>query len=114
MNERMLCRINAGLALGLSVFYLAWWLADGAPVEALNITLLVVAIVPLLMVLPGLWRGRRFQTALAGLIVPFHFAYATMELIANPEVRGWVAIQTFLTFLLFAGVMAALRQIRQP
>jgi len=112
MNGNFLPRLNAALALALCVLYCAWWLAAGAPMQALPVAALLLAILPLAALAPFLWRGQRFSVALAGLILPFHFAFAVMELIANPEVRLWVAVQTFLTFLLFALVMASLRQVR--
>lgn len=112
MNESIMLKLNAALAIALNGLYLAWWLAMGAPAAALPLTALLLAIVPLALLVPFLWRGRRFAIALAGLILPFHFAFAVMELVANPDARGWVALQTFLTFVLFATVMTTLRQVR--
>lgn len=114
MNGTFLPRLNAMLAALLVLFYVAWWLSGGASTKPLPLTALLAATVPLLLLLPALWAGRRFGTTLAGFILPFHFAYAVMELIANPAVRGWVALQTFLSLLLMIGTMANLRQVRAP
>lgn len=114
MNGLLLPRLNAVLAAALLLFYVAWWLNAGKPLEMLSLTALAVAVVPLLLLAPALWAANRFGTTLAGFILPFHFAYAVMELIANPAVRGWVALQTFLSLLLLVGTMASLRQVRVP
>ena len=102
---------NAALTGVLILFYLSWWGSLGAPLGTLPLAVLAIAIVPLALLLPALWNGNRFGTTLAGLLIPFHFAYAVMELIANPAARGWIAVQTFLTLLLLITVMASLRQI---
>lgn len=112
MKRESLYRSNAVLAALLVALYLAWWWFAGAPDAALPLTALVVACGSLLLLLPFLWTGSRFATSLAGFIVPFHFAFAVMELVANPSVRGWVAAQAFLALLMFVLVMASLRQIR--
>ncbi len=112
MNARHLPRINASLAVALALFYLAWWWTSGASLMALPLTALLAASLPLLLLAPALYAANRFGTTLAGLILPFHFAYAVMELIANPPVRAWVAVQTFVALLLLIGVMASLRQVR--
>ena len=112
MNPAFMRKLNAALTGTLAMLYVGWWMATGAPGDALSMTALLVAIVPLVLLAPLLWQGRRFATALAGLILPFHFAFAVMELVANPEVRPWVALQTFIAFVLFATVMASLRQVR--
>ena len=102
---------NAALTGVLILFYLSWWGSLGAPLGALPLAVLATAIVPLALLLPALWTGNRFGTTLAGLLIPFHFAYAVMELIANPAARGWIAVQTFLSLLLLITVMASLRQV---
>lgn len=113
MKNRVIPKLSAVLAVALALLYLAWWWADGSSTAPLNVTMLIIATVPLLLLVPGLWQANRFATTLAGLLIPFHFAYAVMELIANPAVRGWVAIQTFLTLLLFAAVLAVLRDVHR-
>lgn len=113
MTNRAMPKFSAVLAVALAILYAAWWWAEGAPTAPLNITMLVIAAVPMLLLAPGLWLANRFATTLAGLLIPFHFAYAVMELIANPAVRGWVAAQTFVTLLLFAAVLAVLRNVHR-
>lgn len=104
----LLARINAMAAAMLVILYIAWWLAAGRD-PGLGLTMLVVGGLPLLLTLPALWKARRIGTTVAGFLVAFHLAYAMMELFANPEVRGWVAAQTFLALLLFVGSMIVLR-----
>jgi len=110
MNTTLL-RINVALAAMLLLFYVVWWWSFGAPLGMLPVTALLAAVVPLALLLPALWHGNRFGTSLAGFIVPFHFAYAVMELVANPAARAWIAVQTFLSLLLLITVMASLRQV---
>lgn len=105
-------RLNACAALLLALLYVAWWIRAGAAFTPLHVTLLLLAAAPLFALAPALWHGQRFGTALAGVVVPFHFAWAVMELVANPAVRGWVAAQSFLALLLFVGSMSTLRQAR--
>ena len=105
-------RINAALALLLALFYVAWWMSLGAPTSTLAVSVLLLATGPWLIVLRALWRANRFGTTLAGFLVMLHFAYAVMELVANPAARGWIAIQTFLSLLLLTSVMASLKQVR--
>ena len=109
--KRPLFRINALLATLLTGFYLAWWWYLGAPPGKLPLAALTAATLPLVLLLPALWSGNRFGMSLAGFIVPFHFAYAVMELVANPPARAWIAVQTFLSLVLFTCVMAGLRQV---
>lgn len=111
MNPARLPRLNALLAVVLALFYLAWWWHFGASTRPLALTVVALAVVPLLLLAPWLWKANRFGTSLAGFILPFHFAFAVMELVANPGVRGWLAVQTFLSFVLLVGIMASLRQV---
>lgn len=110
MNSK-LQKINTAFSGLLILFYVSWWGSFGAPSGMLPLAVLSVAVVPLALLLPALWAGKRFGTTLAGLITPFHFAYAVMELIANPAARGWIAVQTFLSLVLLITVMASLRQV---
>lgn len=107
-------RLNASLSIVLAVFYFAWWTSVGAPTTTLALSAVTLAAVPLLLLAPALLYGNRFGSTLAGFILPFHFAYAVMELVANPHARAWIAAQTFLSLLLLIGVMANLRQAGSP
>ncbi|MDX1442240.1 MAG: DUF2069 domain-containing protein [Gammaproteobacteria bacterium] len=103
----MLPRMNAVAAALMVLLYVAWWI--DAEMPRLGLVMLGAAVLPLLLTLPALWQARRIGTTVAGFVVAFHLAYAMMELFANPEVRGWVAAQTFLALLLFTGTMVVLR-----
>lgn len=107
----MLFKTNAVLAALLMALYVSWWWALGASLGGLPLAVLAAAILPVALLTPALWSGKRFGMSLAGFIIPLHFAYAVMELVANPEARAWIAVQTFLSLVLFAGVMAGLRQV---
>lgn len=107
----ILQKINTALTGLLMLFYISWWISFGAPLGTLPLAVLSIAVIPLALLLPALWTGNRFGTTLAGLFIPFHFAYAVMELIANPDARGWIAVQTFLSLILLITVMASLRQV---
>lgn len=110
MKSRLF-KANAVLAALLMAFYVSWWWTLGASFAGLPLAVLAAAILPLALSMPALWAGNRFGMSLAGFIIPFHFAYAVMELVANPEARAWIAVQTFLSLVLFTGVMAGLRQV---
>ena len=105
-------KMNAAFTVLLALFYLAWWLSLGASTSTLALAMLSLAIVPLLLLLPSVWQARRFGSTLAGFLMMLHFAYAVMELIANPAERGWIAVQTFLSLVLMTGIMASLKQVR--
>lgn len=107
----MLQKINVVLTGLLMLFYVSWWGSLGAPLGTLPLAVLAIAVIPLALLLPALWKGNRFGTTLAGFLVPFHFAYAVMELVANPVARSWIAVQTFLSLILLISVMAGLRQV---
>lgn len=112
MNDSPLLHVNALLAATLTVFYAIWWYSLGAPLTAWPLAVFAVAAGSLVLLIPPLWRGRRFGTTLAGFIVPFHFAYGVMEMVANPAMRGWAALQAAMALVLFVTVMASLKQVR--
>src|SRR5690606_24876422 len=82
ITREWLAHANAVLSLALVALYLAWWLASGGPLQILPLAALLAAVLPLLLLAPSLWQGRRFGGTLAGFILPFHFAFAVMELVA--------------------------------
>lgn len=84
-----------------------WWgTADGTPPKVL-MTLLAIA--PLLLPLPGLWRGSRYTAAWASLLVVPYMLLGVVESIANPAARLAAGIELGLSFALFAGLLVFAR-----
>jgi uncharacterized membrane protein len=104
-------RTLALLAWGLLAACVAWArLADGASAAAL--TTLALLLVPLLLPLPGLWRGRRRTYAWATLCLTPVLVYALTETVANPSARTPAALVLFTTVLAFVALVAHLRATR--
>ena len=109
MNPQILHRFNALVATLLATLYAAWWFSSESRDTDVVQVFSVIAVFPNALLVAWLWRGNRTATTIAGFLAPFYFAHAAMELFANPAVRGWVAIETFLSASLFLGAMLALR-----
>lgn len=109
MNPKTLHRFNAIIATLLAALYATWWFSSESRDTDVVQVFSVIAVFPNALLVAWLWRGNRTATTLAGFLAPFYFAHASMELFANPAVRGWVAIETFLSASLFLGAMLALR-----
>lgn len=71
-----------------------------------------VLLVPLLLPLPGLLRGRRRTHAWATLCVAPYFIYGMTEVIANPAVRGMAGAILFASLALFIALVSYLRLTR--
>lgn len=109
MKPNTLHRFNAVMAAMLALLYAAWWFASESRDTDVVQLFSLIAIVPNGVLVAWLWRGNRTATTIAGFLAPFYFAHAAMELFANPAVRGWVTVATFLSVSLFLGAMLALR-----
>lgn len=108
-NTQGLHRFNAVMAAMLATLYAAWWFSSESRDTDVVQLFSIIAVIPNALLVPWLWRGNRTATTIAGFVAPFFFAHAAMELFANPAVRGWVAVATFLSVSLFLGTMLALR-----
>jgi uncharacterized membrane protein len=85
------------------------WFAWLAPPQALPLGfVLTVTLLPLLMVLPGVWRLRQRPLVIAGFILMFHFCLAVMEA-WNPAAR----LPAFLQLGLITVYFIALPTIRR-
>ena len=109
MNSIALARINSVLAAGMVLLFALWWMNSKSIDTDTVRTFSLIAIIPNLLLIPGLWLGNRTATTIAGFIAPFYFAHAVMELWANPAVQGWVLVETLLSAALFMGAMIYLR-----
>lgn len=72
----------------------------------------VLALVPLLLPLPGLVRGSRRTCAWATLCVAPYFLYGLTEVVANPAVRTLAAAILFASLGWFASLVYCLRVSR--
>lgn len=85
----------------------AWLLPDAA--TAGGMAVLVGTVLPPLLPLHGLWRGRRRTYRWAALTLAPAMAWSLTELVANPAVRGTAVLSAMLAFLSLAAVVATLR-----
>lgn len=86
--------------LGLVLLQPLWfvWLA---PTQALPLGfVLALTLLPLLLVLPGVWQLRQKPLVIAGFILMFHFCLAVMET-WNPVARVPALIQIVLISIYF-------------
>ena len=93
-----------GLVL-LQPIWFVWW----APQQALPLGfVLTLTLLPLLLVLPGVWQLRQRPLVIAGFILIFHFCLAVMEA-WNPAAR----LPALLQILLICVYFIALPTIRR-
>ncbi len=100
--------LAAALLLGVSV---AASTMRSAPWPQ-NIAWTTGMLLPLLLPLPGLWRGNRRTCAWATLCVAPYFIYGVTEVIANPIVRVTAAMILFAGLAWFASLVYCLRATR--
>jgi uncharacterized membrane protein len=74
--------------------------------------LCILAVLPLLAPLNGLWRGRRRTYAWATLFAVPYLAFAITELLVNPAARWMAAISLLLIFAWFCTMILFLRVSR--
>jgi uncharacterized membrane protein len=91
-------------ALALS---LLGWIAVGYPWP-----ICVLAVLPLLAPLHGLWRGRRHTYAWATLFAIPYLVFALTELLVNPAARWAAAMSLLLVFAWFCTMILFLRTSR--
>lgn len=65
---------------------------------------LVVALLPLLAVLPGTWQLKPRSLVIGGCLLLVYFCFAVMEAWMNQSARGLAATQVVLISLYFAGL----------
>jgi uncharacterized membrane protein len=74
--------------------------------------LCVIAVVPLLLPLNGLARGRRYTYAWATLFAIPYLAFALTELLVNPQARWVASVSLLLVFAWFCTMILFLRASR--
>jgi uncharacterized membrane protein len=102
-------RSTLAVWLGLLALLVAWHAAGGA--AGLGTAILAAVALPLLLPLPGLWRGRRRTFRWAPLTLAPALAWALTEILANPPARGFAVGSALLAFLALAAVVATLRSM---
>lgn len=61
----------------------------------------LIAVLPLLLPLPGLWRGRRYTYRWVGFVALLYFCIGFGELAANPALRVYGAVTAVASIGLF-------------
>ncbi|CAN5118019.1 hypothetical protein BH24PSE2_BH24PSE2_15100 [soil metagenome] len=100
-----------GLCLNLGILILT--IAAWAGVHAPN-PIFLLAVVPLLLPLPGLWRGSRYTATWASLLVIPYLLAAVVEIIANPAGRLTASCVVAASFTLFVGLLVMARGNVKP
>jgi len=83
------------------------WMSAGYPW-----LICVLAVLPLLAPLNGLWRGRRHTYAWATLFAIPYLVFALTELLVNPAARWVAAMSLLLVFAWFCTMILFLRASR--
>ena len=98
-------RLAIGVWLLLAASIAAW------PIEAtgIGLTTTAIALLPLLLPLPGLVRGRRRTLQWSTLTLAPVLALALTEILVNAAARIYVTLTLALILAAFATVVAALR-----
>lgn len=97
-----------GLLALLAAALLAW---QRTPLAAGSLVPLLW-LVPLLLPLPGLLRGKRYTYAWSTLLVIGYIALALTEIVADPRARLVPALILFVAFALFVALVTYLRATR--
>ncbi len=106
MSEQRARRLTLLVWTALAASLLAWisvgysWL------------LCALAVLPLLVPLPGLVRGRPYTYAWASLFTVPYLVFALTELLANPAARWVAAVSLLLVFGWFCAMVLFLRVAR--
>jgi uncharacterized membrane protein len=90
--------------LGLVALQPAWfgWLYN--PGLPLVLLVLAVALAPLLLVLPGVWRLESRSLVIGGCLLLLYFCFAVMEAWMSQAARLPALVQVILISLYFAGL----------
>ncbi|MBB6087676.1 DUF2069 domain-containing protein [Wenzhouxiangella marina] len=96
-----------GLVL-LQPLWFAWW----SPPSSVPVWLVLgLALLPLLLVLPGSWRLNGRSLVIAGCLLMGYFCIGVMEAWASPAARWPALLQVLLCLLFFTG-LATIRRVR--
>ena len=109
----LLRRVASSALVALIVLCLAWelWLAPLRP----GGSLLALKAMPLLVPLPGIFRGRRYTYQWASLLVLAWFAEGIMRAWSERSLSQWLAFgEVFLSVVFFAAAVGYARATRAP
>lgn len=87
--------IRIGL-LALLALQVLWHGFLPPPRSALGWTALTLAVLPLLLVLPGAWRARPMPLFWANLLCLLYFSHGVSEAWTQPAMRGWALLEVVL------------------
>lgn len=109
MNEprRTVRRVVVAAWLALAASIALWRVAD----TGIGIVATLVAGLPLLLPMPGLLRGARWQLQAAPMALAPALALAITEFLVNPPSRPFAGASLTLVFAAFAAILAALRAL---
>ncbi len=91
--------------LALVVWQLVWFGYLVVPTAIPVAVGLAIALVPLLVFLPGVWRLRPRALVLAGCVLLFYFSYAVMEWWMTPAAALPAGVQTVITSAYFIALL---------
>lgn len=120
-SHRLLRRATLGAYLALLIFVFVWeaWLAPSTPVP--RTFWLALKTIPLLIPLPGLWRGNARTHVLAALLVLLYFCegiadtYHAVKTNASIALMGaLIELSAALLFIVLAPIHARIMWRRDP
>lgn len=94
----MLALIRIGL-LAMLALQVAWHGLLPPPRSLLGWSAFVVAVAPLLALLPGAWRARPTPLFWANLLCLLYFCHGVSEAWTTPAMRGWALLEIALAVL---------------
>jgi uncharacterized membrane protein len=98
------------LVMGNTAILMSWHgLNDGRP-EAIGLIAAAIASLPLLVLLPGLARGRRRAAQWGCMLIVFYIGYAIMEVTANEAARVFASVLLISSWLLLGALLIAVRR----
>ncbi len=98
MMRTCLILIRIGL-LALLALQILWHGFLPPPRSALGWSALTVTVLPLLLVLPGAWRGWPMPLFWANLLCLLYFCHGVSEAWMQPAMRGWALLEITLAVL---------------
>lgn len=92
----MLTLVRVGL-LALLALQVAWHGFMPIPRSALGWSALTIAVLPLLLLIPGAWRARPAPLFWANLVCLLYFCHGVSEAWTEPSMRGWALLEVALS-----------------
>lgn len=95
------------------VMSLLGWLFIGSSSD--NVWLFTsIALAPLVVVFPGLWRGSTYVVGWLLMMAVIYFSIGFMEAFANPASRAWGSMVTITAIWLFVAAILFIRRHKYP